>query len=77
MDIMEIIIDYCEKHDFRWEKLSGFCKDGVPAMLGPRSGLATWVKEKKNCRKSNNTLYDLPLTTSIKNVAEETVNNTG
>ncbi|XP_008180095.2 protein ZBED8-like [Acyrthosiphon pisum] len=45
---MKIINEYFEKHDIMWEKLAGFCTDGVPAMLGSRSGLATLVKEK-NC----------------------------
>lgn len=36
-----------ERYDVMWEKLSGFCSDGAPTMLGSRSGLATLVKENK------------------------------
>lgn len=46
IDLMQIISNYFENHDLKWEKLVGFCTDGAPAMLGCRSGLATLVKEK-------------------------------
>ncbi|XP_025198500.1 protein ZBED8-like [Melanaphis sacchari] len=46
IDVMQIISNYFENHDLKWEKLVGFCTDGAPAMLGCRSGLATLVKEK-------------------------------
>jgi hypothetical protein len=60
---MEIIRDYCEKHEFLWEKLSGFCTDGASATLGPRSGLATLIKEKKIAEKVTTrcTIYRYPL----------------
>jgi len=29
---MKIINDYFEKHDIMWEKLAGFCTDGVLAV---------------------------------------------
>jgi hypothetical protein len=41
---MKIILDYFEKHKLMREY--PFCTDGVPAMLGSRSGLATLVKQK-------------------------------
>ncbi|KAF2891766.1 hypothetical protein ILUMI_14407 [Ignelater luminosus] len=45
-DVMNVISQYFEKHALMWQKLAGFCTDGVPAVLGSRSGLAALIKKK-------------------------------
>ncbi|KAF2902171.1 hypothetical protein ILUMI_04016 [Ignelater luminosus] len=43
--VMDVISQYFKKHGLMWQKLAGFCKDGAPAMLGFRSGLAALIKK--------------------------------
>lgn len=42
---MQIISNYFEHHDLKWEKLVGFYMDGAPAMLGYCLGLAILIKK--------------------------------
>ncbi len=35
-----------EKNEFKWEKMAGITTDGAPAMVGRKSGLATFVSQK-------------------------------
>jgi hypothetical protein len=66
-DVMKIISDYFQKHDILWEKLAGFCTDGAPARITFRPSN---IGESKKLQNSNNTLYDSPPSTCIKNIAE-------
>jgi hypothetical protein len=42
---MDVISQYLENTGLMWQKLAGFCTDGVPATLGSRSGLAALIKK--------------------------------
>lgn len=48
INVMQIISNYFEHYDLKWEKVVGFCTDGTSAMLGSRLGLAILVKGKKS-----------------------------
>ena len=45
-DVMDSILTFFETEGLEWEKLCGVCTDGVPAMLGAKSGFQTKVKLK-------------------------------
>ncbi|XP_013776838.1 protein ZBED8-like [Limulus polyphemus] len=43
---MQKIQDFFEKNDLTWDIVSSICTDGVPAMMGVRSGFTALVKRK-------------------------------
>ena len=45
-DILRLVAGFCEKYQTKWEKLRSVCTDGVPAMIGERSGFAALAKTK-------------------------------
>ena len=45
-DIMEVLNDFFKDTEISWTNLVGVCTDGVPAMLGLRSGFVALVKHK-------------------------------
>ena len=45
-DIMNIVNHFMEENGIEWAKLGSLCTDGVPAIMGKRSGFVALVKEK-------------------------------
>ena len=46
VDVMETSTIFFDKEELKWEHLCGVCTDGVPAMLGARSGLQTLARNR-------------------------------
>ena len=46
VDVMETLTMFFDQEELKWEHLCGVCTDGVPAMLGARSGLQTLVRNR-------------------------------
>ena len=45
-DVMAKVEHFFDKENISWASLCGVCSDGVPAMLGAKSGFQTFVKNK-------------------------------
>jgi len=45
-DIFKVIVKFFEHHNLSWDKLTGICTDGAPAMIGYKSGFSAEVVKK-------------------------------
>ena len=45
-DIFGVVDDYFNKNNLEWRQLGSVCTDGIPVIVGKRSGFVTLVKEK-------------------------------
>lgn len=42
-DVLAVMSTFFEENNLSWDRLFDVCTDGVPTMLGPRSGFVTKI----------------------------------